>query len=43
MIKFYADKILSESINQTTGKAWIIEDVPKPWRKKVEKELQPNQ
>ncbi len=39
MVKFYADKIKSGTINQTTGVAWTVEDVPKVWRVKVEKEL----
>lgn len=39
MIKFYADKIRSGAINQTTGAEWTLADVPKIWRVKVEKEL----
>lgn len=39
MVKFYADKIKTGVINQNTGVAWTVEDVPKPWRTKVEKEL----
>lgn len=40
MIKFYAEKILKGIINPNTGKAWIVEDVPKLWRAKVAKELE---
>lgn len=39
MVKFYADKIRSEAINQNTRAEWTLEDVPKIWRVKVEKEL----
>ena len=39
MIKFYADKIRSGAINQNTRTEWMLEDVPKIWRVKVEKEL----
>lgn len=40
MVKFYADKIKSGAINQSTGKVWTMDDVPKVWRTKVEKELE---
>lgn len=40
MVKFYADKIMKGTINPTTGKAWTVDDVPKPWRVKVVKELE---
>lgn len=39
MAKFYASKIQSGVINPNTGKSWIFEDVPKLWRKQVEKLL----
>lgn len=39
MVKFYADKIRAGAINQNTGEEWNLEDVPKIWRVKVEKEL----
>ncbi len=39
MVKFYADKIRSGAINQNTGEEWTLEDIPKIWRVKVEKEL----
>ena len=38
MVKFYVEKIGSGVINQNTGNAWTIEDVPKLWRTKVQKE-----
>lgn len=40
MVKFYADKIKNGAINQNTGVAWTLEDVPKPWRMKMTKELE---
>ena len=40
MVKFYADKIKTGVINQNTGGAWKVEDVPKMWRAKVAKELE---
>ena len=40
MVRFYSEKIRSGVINPNTGNAWIIEDVPKHWRTKVQKELQ---
>ncbi|MDY3251210.1 MAG: hypothetical protein SOX32_12795 [Candidatus Choladocola sp.] len=42
MVKFYVEKIKNEVINPATEEAWKIEDVPKLWRGKVEKELQDN-
>lgn len=39
MVKFYVDKIQNEVINEKTGKIWTLENVPKLWRKKVEKAL----
>lgn len=33
---FYGTKIEAKEINANTGKAWVIDDVPKFWRKKVE-------
>lgn len=39
MVKFYAKKIRNGEIIQNTGVAWTVEDVPYPWRDKVEKEL----
>lgn len=39
MVKFYSEKIRNGTINQNTGVAWTVKDVPKPWRSKVEKEL----
>lgn len=35
MAVFYADKIISKTINQKTGLPWTIEDVPTFWRKMV--------
>ncbi len=40
MVKFYVVKIQNQEINANTGEAWKLEDVPKLWRAKVEKELQ---
>ncbi len=40
MVKFYAEKIRTGTINANTGEAWKLEDVPKLWRAKAEKELQ---
>lgn len=39
MVKFYADKIRNGVLNQNTGVAWTVEDVPKVWQAKVQKEL----
>lgn len=32
---FYGNKILSGELNDKTGTAWKIEDVPKLWRDKT--------
>lgn len=40
MVNFYVDKIQNEIINEKTGNAWTLEDVPRLWRKKVEKALE---
>ena len=32
MARFYGTKILNEEINQKTGAAWVIGDVPRLWR-----------
>lgn len=40
MIKFYVEKIMSGAINSNTGAAWVVEDVPKLWRAKVQKEME---
>ncbi len=40
MVKFYADKIKTGIINQNTGMAWSVDDVPKVWRAKVAEELE---
>lgn len=39
MVAFYVDKIQNEVINEKTGEAWKLADVPKLWRKKVEAKL----
>ena len=39
MVAFYVDKIKNEVINEKTEKVWVLEDVPKLWRKKVENKL----
>lgn len=39
MVKFYATKIKNNVINPNTGNIWTLNDVPKLWRSKVEKEL----
>lgn len=39
MVNFYVDKIQNDVINEKTGDVWKLEDVPKLWRKKVEKAL----
>lgn len=39
MAKFYAEKIRTGAINQTTKLAWVLEDVQSFWRAKVQKEL----
>lgn len=33
---FYGNKIKNMEINQKTGKAWMLEDVPSFWREKTE-------
>lgn len=33
---FYGSKIRNGEINQKTGKAWKLEDVPSFWRAKTE-------
>lgn len=40
MVRFFAEKIRSGAINLNTGVAWIVENVPKLWRAKVQKELE---
>lgn len=40
MVKFYVSKICNEIINPNTGNVWVLDDVPKLWKKKVEKELE---
>lgn len=40
MVRFFAEKIRSGVINPNTGATWIVEDVPKLWRAKVQKELE---
>ncbi len=40
MVKFYVVRIRNQEINANTGEAWKLEDVPKLWRAKVDKELQ---
>lgn len=40
MVRFFAEKIRSGATNQNTGAAWTVEDVPKLWRAKVQKELE---
>lgn len=39
MIKVYADRIYYKKINEKTGKAWTINDVPQKYRAAVEAEL----
>lgn len=39
MVRFYMEKIRSGAVNANTGLAWKVEDVPKHWRAKVEKQL----
>ncbi len=36
---FYGCKILNGEINQKTGEAWRLQDVPSFWRKKTEQWL----
>lgn len=40
MVRFYVEKIRSSAINPNTGAVWAVEDVPKLWRTKVQKELE---
>ena len=42
MGKFYGVKIRDGEINPRTGAAWVIDDVPKLWRKATEKWLADN-
>lgn len=39
MARFYGTKILDGEINQRTGEAWKLEDVPKLFRKATERWL----
>ena len=39
MVKFYLSKIQNGIINPNTKNVWTLDDVPKLWRSKVEKEL----
>ena len=39
---FYGIKIKKKEINPNTGKAWVIDDVPKLWKKATEKWLAEN-
>ena len=39
MVKFYSSKIKNGIINTNTKYVWTLDDVPKLWRSKVEKEL----
>lgn len=39
---FYGNKIRNGEINSKTGKAWILEDVPKLWKAMTEKWLKNN-
>lgn len=36
MGSFYGNKIRNKEINAKTGKAWMLDDVPKLWRASVE-------
>lgn len=42
MGRFYGVKIKTGDINDATGEAWKLEDVPKLWRKATEKWLAAN-
>lgn len=42
MGRFYGIKIKNGEINDATGEAWKLEDVPKLWRKATEKWLAAN-
>ncbi len=39
MVDYYVSKIQNGEINSKTGEPWEVEDVPKLWRTKTEKEL----
>lgn len=39
MVRFFVEKINTGTVNLDTGEVWKVEDVPKLWRAKVEKEL----
>ena len=39
MAKIYFRKIKDGELNLATGEAWCIDDVPKTWRKAVQKLL----
>lgn len=39
MAKIYARKIREGAINEKTGEAWVLEDVPMRWREAVRAEL----
>lgn len=40
MVELYVRLITSGEINEKTGEAWKIEDVPKLWRDKVRQALE---
>lgn len=40
MVAYYVAKIQNGEINSKTGQAWIVQDVPKLWRKKVQTVLE---
>ena len=42
MAAFYGTKIKNGEINPKTGAAWVIGDVPRFWRPKVEQWLENN-
>lgn len=42
MGNFYGTKIKDAEVNQKTGKAWTMEDVPSFWRKATEKWITEN-
>lgn len=37
MINWYVYKISHNILNKTTGRPWVIEDVPRLWREDVRK------
>lgn len=39
---FYGNKIRSGEINDKTGEAWVLKDVPSLWRSKTKKWLEDN-